>query len=83
MKSFLVTSFIMAHYFACGQIADTIPKNVQGMYEYTEVVKVDSCSADKLYSNAKLFIVDAFKSGKEVTQLNDDNTKTIAASGNV
>jgi hypothetical protein len=82
MKLFLVTSFMVAHFFASGQSADTIPKNAQGMYEFTEVVKLDSASADKLYSNAKLFIVDAFKSGKDVTQLNDDNSKTIAASGN-
>ncbi len=59
-----------------------IPRNAEGKYEYTDVVKVDSASADKLYSNAKLFIVDAFKSGKDVTQLNDDNTKTVAGSGN-
>jgi hypothetical protein len=82
MKLLLLTSFIIAHSFASGQSVDTIPKNAQGMYEYTEVVKLDSASADKLYSNAKLFIVDAFKSGKNVTQLNDDNTKTVAASGN-
>lgn len=82
MKSSLFTFLIIVHLFALGQSVDTIPKNANGMYEYTEVVKVDSASADKLYSNAKLFIVDAFKSGKDVTQLNDDNTKTIAASGN-
>ena len=82
MKSFIVILFITAHFFAFGQNTDAIPKNAQGMYEYTEVVKVDSASSDKLYSNAKLFIVEAFRSGKDVTQLNDDNTKTVAGSGN-
>lgn len=61
---------------------DSIPRNAEGRYEYTGVVNVDSASADKLYSNAKLFIVEAFKSGKDVTQLNDDDAKTVAGSGN-
>ncbi|MBA3707160.1 MAG: DUF4468 domain-containing protein, partial [Bacteroidetes bacterium] len=60
---------------------DSIPKNADGQYEYSEVVNVDSFFASKLYSNAKLFIVEAFKSGKDVTQLNDDNTKTVVGNG--
>lgn len=60
---------------------DSIPKNVGGKYEYSGVIQVDSANATKLYSNAKLFIIDEFKSGKDVTQLNDDNTKTVAGSG--
>ena len=62
-------------------LSDSIPKNAEGLYEYTDVVNVDSASAAKLYSNAKLFIVDAFKSGKDVTQLNDENAKTVVGSG--
>lgn len=58
-----------------------IPKNNEGNYEYTAVVNVDSLPADKLYSNGKIFVVQAFKSGKEVTELNDDESKTIAGSG--
>jgi len=60
---------------------DSIPQNADGKYEYSEVVNVDSVSAEKLYSNAKLFIVDAFKSGKDVTQLNDEISKTVAGTG--
>jgi len=62
---------------------DSLPKNGDGLYEYTEVVNVDSISADKLYSNARLFVVKAFKSGKEVIQLNDDVSKTFAGSGTI
>ncbi len=58
-----------------------IPKNEAGNYEYTEVVNVDSATAEQLYSRAKIFVVNAFKSGKEVTQLNDDATKTVAGNG--
>ena len=61
--------------------SDSIPKNVLGKYDYTDVVNVDSAAADKLYSNAKIFIVDAFKSGKDVTQMNDENAKTVAGTG--
>jgi hypothetical protein len=60
---------------------DVLPKNVEGKYEFTEVVNVDSANADKLYSRAKIFIVDAFKSGKDVTQLNDDASKTVIGKG--
>lgn len=79
MKNLLVLLFILPFCTFCQ--TDSIPRNAEGKYEYTEVVKVDAASADKLYSNAKLFIVDAFKSGKDVTQLNDDNTRTVAGQG--
>lgn len=61
--------------------SDSIPKNSEGNYEYSEVVSVDSTSAQKLYSNAKIFVVTAFKSGKAVTQMNDDASKTVAGNG--
>jgi hypothetical protein len=43
----------------------------------TEVVKVDSVTAAILYSRAKLFIAETFKSYKDVVQLNEDETKTV------
>ena len=73
--AFLLIPFV-SHYQS-----DSIPINADGKYEYSEVVNVDSASAQKLYSNAKIFIVTAFKSGKAVTQLNDDAAKTVAGNG--
>lgn len=58
-----------------------LPLNSEGKVEYTEIISVDSANADKLYSNSKLFITYAFKSGKDVTQLTDDVTKTVIGKG--
>lgn len=53
-----------------------------GEVNYTEVVKADSLSADQLYGNAKFFVANAFKSAKDVTQLQDDNAKSVVCKGN-
>jgi len=57
------------------------PVNSNGKIEYTEVVSVDSAKAADLFSRSKLYITNAFKSGKDVTQLVDDETKTIVGKG--
>lgn len=44
---------------------------------FSEVINVDNASAQELYSRAKLFVAYAYKSGKSVTQLNDDEAKII------
>lgn len=50
-------------------------------FNFSEVIKVDSVSAATLYSNAKLFIANAFVSAKNVTQLEDENSNTIVVKG--
>ncbi len=55
--------------------------SVSAQLQYSEVVNADSVTADALYSNSKIFITDAFKSGKDVTQLSDDASKTIIGKG--
>lgn len=62
---------------------DTLPRNADGYFEYANVVNVDSATADKLYSNSKIFIVESFKSGKDVTQITDDATKTVMGNGSI
>lgn len=54
---------------------------VAGQDKYSEVVKIDSASVDQLYSRAKIFVTNAFKEPKEVTQLTDDAGKTVTAKG--
>lgn len=83
MKKLLICLFTVFTAITAFCQNDSLPRNAQGNYEYTGVVNVDSASADKLYSNAKIFVVDAFKSGKDVTQLNDDNSKTAAGTGSI
>lgn len=81
MKKLIFCLFAIITTIAAFSQTDSIPKNEQGNYEYSDVVQVDSASAQKLYSNAKIFSVTAFKSGKDVTQLNDENAKTVAGNG--
>lgn len=50
-------------------------------FNFSEVVSADSVSATTLYSNAKLFIANAFVSAKNVTQLEDENSNTIVVKG--
>lgn len=54
----------------------------ENKFDFTEVVELNAKS-DVLYSKAKLFIAEAFKSGKDVIQLADDNTKTIVGKGSI
>lgn len=51
------------------------PKSKQILF--SEVVNVDNATAKELYSRAKLFVADAYKSSKAVTDLNDDEAKIV------
>lgn len=53
------------------------PRDASGNIVYTAVIKVDEANAQDLYSRGKLFVADAFKSNKDVTQLNDEASKVI------
>lgn len=63
MKKLFICLFTVSFAASAFCQSDSIPRNDEGKFEYTEVVKMDSAIAGKLYSNAKLFIVTAFKSG--------------------
>jgi hypothetical protein len=52
---------------------DSITKEVV----FTEVVNIPNSSAQDIYSRAKLFVAEYYKSAKSVTQLNDDNQKVV------
>lgn len=60
---------------------DSIPK-IDGLYEYSEVVTLDtSYSKDRLYKNAKVYFVDAYKSAKDVIQYDDKEEGKIIGKG--
>ncbi|SKD10116.1 protein of unknown function [Chitinophaga ginsengisegetis] len=61
----------------------TFPKNDAGNIEYTNVIAVDSASEQQLYSRARLFVANAFKSATDVTQLEDPTTFTVVTKGNL
>ena len=61
---------------------DSMPK-VNGKYEYSEVVFLDSTyKKDMLYKNSKLFFTNAFKSAKDVIQYDDREEGKVIVKGN-
>ena len=81
MKNLFAILFFCQSYFAFGQVK--FPVNDKGEIEYTEVVTVDSTSADKLYSRAKLSIAEMFKSAQNVIQNDDPTNKQILIKGSI
>ena len=56
--------------------------NNDGLIVYTEVVKLDSTyTSDLLFKNAKQWLVDNFKSGKDVLQTDDKESGYIIGQG--
>lgn len=49
--------------------------------DYSDVIKVDSSSASQLYSHAKLFISNSFKSYSAATDLDDEAGKVVVVKG--
>jgi hypothetical protein len=74
-KTLLLATFLPVISWAQKINVDTISWN------YTGVVQVDSASANTLQSRAKLFVAESFKSGKDVTQLDDPGV--IVVKGNI
>lgn len=58
------------------------PKDsITGNIKYSAVIPVENATAQDLYSRARLFIADVYKSGKDVMQLNDDAAKIVVGNG--
>lgn len=61
---------------------NSIPK-VDGVYEYAEVVQLDSTyKKELLYKNSKLFFANVFKSAKDVLQYDDRDEGKVIGKGN-
>lgn len=81
MKNIILFAALLISMHSFAQM-DTLPVNPDThLVDFTEVVKVDSATAKVLYSNAKLYMANAFVSGKAATQLNDDENFTIVGNG--
>lgn len=53
------------------------PKDEDGRYHLQEVVQVDGVSADELYSRARLWVAEAWKSAPDVTKYDEENRVII------
>jgi len=85
MKAIIATLFTMLTAICQAQFTpDSLPINKEtGLVDFTAIVTADSMPAQKLYSNAKMFIATAFNSAKSVTDMTDDASFTIMAKGNL
>jgi len=77
MKNIILFILISSGSFA--QVG--LPHDKLGKVNYTEVVQSDSFPASQLYSNARLWFAETFKSANDVIQLADENTKTLVGHG--
>lgn len=86
MKKILIAILITVSLAPLVSIAqtDTLPVNKEtGLVDFTDVVTVDSASASKLYSNARIFVASVFNSGKAVTELTDEGTNTVIGNAKI
>lgn len=83
MKSFLIVFllFIYSTSFSQPDLSLVFPMD-NGKVVYSEVVKVDSTlTADQLFKNAKIWLIDAFKSAKDVIQTESQSDHLLVAKG--
>ncbi len=67
--------------YTAAQVPDVPRDSITGKIIYTDVVRVDSANADQLYTNAKVWVVESFKSAKEVVQMDDKAAHIIICKG--
>ena len=62
-------------------IPPNLPTDATGNVEYREVVEVPGVAAAELYSRAKLWIAQAYRSAPDVIKLDDPAASTVVAKG--
>ncbi len=80
IKILLLLSFFSSNIF--GQTKDSIYPEKNGIVNYNEIITTDSIKKSKLYINAKKWIVNTYKSAKNVIQLDDKESGEIILKGN-
>jgi hypothetical protein len=76
MKNIMIFIFFASSISTFGQVVLPIDKN-SGKTIFTEVISLDSVSAENMYNRARLFVVNNFNSAKNVTDLSDDKSHSI------
>lgn len=64
------------------QEPDPMPVNDEGAYEYSDTVEVEGATADELYSRAKAWVANAYRSAQNVVQLDDKDAHRLIIKGN-
>lgn len=76
MKKITIFIFLVCSASTFGQVTLPIDKN-SGKTIFTEIISLDSISAENIYNRARFFVVNNFSSAKTVTDLSDDKLHTI------
>lgn len=82
MRYTLILILLFSNITTSGQTADSIYPIKDGVINYYEVVKTDSINKNQLYINSKKWIVNSYKSAKNVIQLDDKESGEIILKGN-
>ena len=61
---------------------DPVPVNDEGVYEYAGTVEVEGVTADELYSRARAWVANAYRSAQHVVQLEDKDAHRLIIKGN-
>lgn len=81
MKKIILSLLAFVPFISFAQLIDELPKDENGKLLYTDVIQADSIKMDQLYLNSKQFFVDAFKSAKDVIQLEDKEAGIVIGKG--
>jgi hypothetical protein len=82
MKAFSVIAILLTSnlLFAQEKLMDVLPMQ-DGKVVYTAVTNADSTTKDVLYSNAKQWFAETYKSAQDVIQLDDKDAGTVIGKG--
>lgn len=76
MKNVVIFLFLVCSISTFGQVILPIDKS-SGKAIFTDVISIDSVSAENIYNRAKLFVVNNYNSAKTVTDLSDDKLHSV------
>lgn len=76
MRNFIIYLLLMCSISTFGQATLPIDK-ISGKAIFTEVISLDSVSAENMYNRAKLFVVDNYNSAKNVVDLSDVKSHSL------
>jgi predicted membrane protein len=77
MRKLFIILLSISPLMSFGQLIDELPKCENGKLNFNEVIQMDSIKQNKLYLNSKQFFADAFKSAKDVIQLDDKEAGVV------
>lgn len=82
MQKINIFLFFISTFSAFGQIILPIDKN-SGKAIFTEIIPLDSVSAENLYNRARIFVSNNYRSSKTETNVSDEKSSTIIINAHI